>query len=774
MNNKFINRSKEFDSLKVISKKKTTETSGRIVMFFSKAGIGKARLIDEFVSQHYPLSLRLKVRRPASVNAVPEPYAYFNELYEKFIEYAGSCPKYHFVPSIGINYKALSLGVTVEKSEDIPNNIVAKYKHVRKFLLKYSNDIIISVENAQVIDFESINIICTLLKEFNNIFIFFEYTIDDFHNSNHLYGIFESLQEFSIENHPIEVKKMDFDHIFEIISELKGTKVNKNQLQTLYLKYDGNIDQLLLCCPTSNHDILGVVENNRIPEALSADAKFMLYLVLFYRGIVYKDELLRILKQNANSLWNEQRFNLACEELKVFYYLYDEEHRLFLNNSIIETLEQTPFPEEAYIASIIIENICYDRLNKEKTEIESLYRLLYMYFLFNSDKVFSLFPYIKQRLTNTQSVVQVLEQIKKITNNQSIHRGLKEKLILKTVDILYDLGEMTLAKESLDDIFQENNLQHEMYNLALKASLNDCEFALYYESLKQKYKNLKRVVLFCEYIHLYYKMKFSTARDAKEYAESLLDNAEFKNYLEYNFILKNYSTYINNDAAIDVLQQCISAFERFGRKDLVIRTSVTLAMRYANKGDLAKAYTVLHTAHKKNAYECREYYFLNNKAVISILSGDFTEAVELNLKACLALMPSHYERGIILCNLLIYYCNTNNYAKASDVANQLEDAQYFCYSFEQYKHILHYNLYYYYSMIGNNECKEYHLKALQALSENCPLELQEYMNATVFGGAELPPNHRRYFYSQFSYRPDYIGYWQLEVPDLSKYYSKHF
>ena len=61
MNNKFINRSKEFDSLKVISKKKTTETSGRIVMFFSKAGIGKARLIDEFVSQHYPLSLRLKV-----------------------------------------------------------------------------------------------------------------------------------------------------------------------------------------------------------------------------------------------------------------------------------------------------------------------------------------------------------------------------------------------------------------------------------------------------------------------------------------------------------------------------------------------------------------------------------------------------------------------------------------------------------------------------------------------------------------------------------------
>ena len=220
MNNKFINRTNEFDLLRTMSTKRTNENLGRILMFYSKAGIGKARLIDEFITQQYPISLKLKVRRPASVNAIPESYAYFNELYQQFTEYTGPCPKYHLTPSIGINYKALSLGVTIEKSEDIPNNIVSKFKHIRKFLLKYSHNIIISIENAQVIDLESLNMICTLLKEFNNIFIFFEYTVDDFHNSNHLCGIFERLQEFSIENFPIEVKKMNLDHVVEIISEL--------------------------------------------------------------------------------------------------------------------------------------------------------------------------------------------------------------------------------------------------------------------------------------------------------------------------------------------------------------------------------------------------------------------------------------------------------------------------------------------------------------------------------------------------------------------------
>ena len=62
--------------------------------------------------------------------------------------------------------------------------------------------------------------------------------------------------------------------------------------------------------------------------------------------------------------------------------------------------------------------------------------------------------------------------------------------------------------------------------------------------------------------------------------------------------------------------------------------------------------------------------------------------------------------------------------------------------------------------------------ALKRLYENAPDELREYMDATIFGENKLPVTHRRYYYSKYKYRPDYIGYWQLEVPDFSSVYEE--
>lgn len=60
-----------------------------------------------------------------------------------------------------------------------------------------------------------------------------------------------------------------------------------------------------------------------------------------------------------------------------------------------------------------------------------------------------------------------------------------------------------------------------------------------------------------------------------------------------------------------------------------------------------------------------------------------------------------------------------------------------------------------------------HAVQLKKLQNNAPTELQEYISATLDKTIQLPTTHRRYFYSKLPYRPDYIGYWQLEVPDFS-------
>lgn len=41
------------------------------------------------------------------------------------------------------------------------------------------------------------------------------------------------------------------------------------------------------------------------------------------------------------------------------------------------------------------------------------------------------------------------------------------------------------------------------------------------------------------------------------------------------------------------------------------------------------------------------------------------------------------------------------------------------------------------------------------------------IKARAAAGNQLPTTHRRYFYPKLPYRPDYIGYWQLGVPDFS-------
>ena len=383
-------------------------------------------------------------------------------------------------------------------------------------------------------------------------------------------------------------------------------------------------------------------------------------MILFYGSEIYKDTLLKILVKIKKILWNYSKIEKFCAELEQYHIINIENEKLILNNSIINYLEEVKSVEEAFVAFRIVEEYCYNELLTGDSKNDSLFRLIYLYFLFNDERIITLLPYIKERLINAQSINQVLDQIESISKSGKIDLKLKQKLILGIVDILYAIGNMSMARKKLDTIFQKDNLQHEMYNLALKGLLNELDFASYYNELFRKYKSQVRIELFCEYMMLYHKMKYESSTTAKKYAQKLLRTKQYKNYLEYYFILKNFSTYLNNNEAIIALQQCINVFESQKRKDLAIRTKVTLAMRIANIGDLMTARKILKEAENENIYSCREYYFLNNISVIDILEGNISDEVESNLKNALLFLPTQYEKGIILCNLLIYYCEMND------------------------------------------------------------------------------------------------------------------
>lgn len=767
----FLNRTQEFGELKKIMTLKAESNTGKVLILYSKAGIGKARLIKEYLWQYHPVSLVMNVKNPTSPNSITPSYSYFNMLFKQMECLLEPTPPYALVATIGLSLKQFSFGASVERISDMPKDITRKFKRMHKFFKNYSQKVIVTIENVQVIDHESLEIFKSFLEEFPNIYMFLEYNTDEQHTNIDLLTIFEFLEPFSIYKYPVKIEKLDNTHLLNIMRELKGENIEKSKFEQFYTLYDGNIDKLIISFLEDTEVLSLEPWEILVQKRISKQAQFVLYIVLFYRGEIYKEELLRVLLcSDELYFWSSQRIDSACMELEQSNLIIKEQNRVLLNNSTISILENMRFTEVAYSAFKIVENDSYRLLSDKEKKVTALYQLIYLYSLFKDKQIITLLPHIKECLLTSCSLTRILEYIEKISKHFDFNTPFRNQLKLGIVDILYAVGEMELALEKLEEIFCADNLQHEMYLIAIKGALHTVDFELYYKEVKKKYSDLLRVQLFCDYIYLYYKMKYKNTKVAEEYSEQILKNSKYKMFPEYYFVLKNHSTYLNNKEAINELRECITAFEQNGRKDLIIRTKVTLAMRYANLGDLDQASEILKEAKKDNTYECRECYFLNNFAVIDILNNHFSKEVELNLKCALLFHPSHYQKGIILCNLLIYYCKVQNFKSAANIVRELESPQYLQYAFIQYKHIIHYNLYYYFSCIKDTEKSNYHQLELRNLYHDATIELREYMDATIFNKKKLPESHRRYFYSKLPYRPDYIGYWQLEVPDFSTYY----
>lgn len=762
----FLNRNKEFKLFENHIHKKAISTAGRAILLYSNPGIGKARFIKEYIAKHYPNLLYLDVKIPSSSSMIASPYQFVDALYLKVEEIISNKIHFNIISNIEFTCKIFSLSLSFEKGSDIPKDILKKIKVIRYFFREWQQNIIISFENFQIIDVESTRIIQSFLKNYSSLIIFFEYTTDEMHTSSHLLDLFDYIKEYSVFSNPIELKKMDLLHVLKIVEQSIEKQISKNKFQDCYIQFHGNIDELIIYFIQNNNE---EIDPQKIfdKELLSPQAKYISYILLFCRGHLYVDELLKIINYTPDGFWDENLLMEVCAELEKYHIISIDKKEIILNNSSIRILENSKLNATAYVAFNTVQKDCYNRLVNKANSTEALYRLIYTYYILRDFNVLKLLPYIKEHLIYANSSYEVIRQIDKISNFVSNEHKLKQKLILGIVDILYSLGHIDEALSKLETIFCKDNLSHLMYMLALKSMLKKEDFLQFYVCVRQKYENIPEITLFCDYINLYYKMKYSTSETAKDYAKTILKNEKYKSYLVYYFVQKNYSTYLNNDKAIEILDKCEKAFREKNRSDLAIRTKITRAMRNANKGNLEIARTILKEAEDENKYDCLQYYFLNNFAMIDILEHNFRNEIEQKLKDALLLLPTHYEKGIILCNLLIYYCETSNFTQAKKIANELENKNFYKYAFEQYNHIIHYNLYYYYSSVKDVPNMEKHFVELHKLYKNAPGELQEYMDATIFGKKDLPLNHRRYHYSKYPYRPDYIGYWQLEVPDFS-------
>ena len=168
----FVNRHREFSYFeKNITPRENTSTS-RAILLYSESGIGKARFVEEYIARHYPFSLSFEVKIAASPSMVSPPYHFFNTFYAKMENTLLAVKKIKIIPSIEFSWKFFTFNISIEKNSDIPKDIEKKIKTVRRFLNEYPQDIILSFENCQVIDLESLLILQSLMKEYDNLLFF--------------------------------------------------------------------------------------------------------------------------------------------------------------------------------------------------------------------------------------------------------------------------------------------------------------------------------------------------------------------------------------------------------------------------------------------------------------------------------------------------------------------------------------------------------------------------------------------------------------------------
>lgn len=182
-------------------------------------------------------------------------------------------------------------------------------------------------------------------------------------------------------------------------------------------------------------------------------------------------------------------------------------------------------------------------------------------------------------------------------------------------------------------------------------------------------------------------------------------------------------------------------------------------MIFAYEGKLQIARNCINKAIKLDTKNLSQCYILNNKSVIDLLEGTYSLTTEKSLKDAALLSVSEYERIIIECNLLIFYCKTMEFDKAKLYAQRIENSGYQKFSYEEFLHIVYQNLLFYYNTVNDTVNSNYYYKRIMSLVNDADVQDSTKELAKSMNG--LSP--QKSFYSQFKFRADFLGYWEFTI-----------
>lgn len=747
----------------------------KIIIVAGGTGIGKSAFVDKVLSHELRdyLSIRVNICK-ASDDTIDSLY-FFNSLYRSFVNLANKkmFDKIHSPLQQGIssikNLLTFGVDVLLDKTVGEGNTlyeptdergVLRKRDYIISVLQK--NRFIVTIDNIQNIDVQSLEIFNDILNHVTNTTFVFEYTTNDEVISDALLSFYNALKRYNAIVYLFEMKYLDYNEA----KKLAPPSLDEIQIQEIYQRSNGNLVKIQLSDSSMNSD------DNPIKVRLanlSKDKRFLVNLLYLNESPLQYADLYCMLIGNLNAPpFSEQKLLECINELereRIIRIIDYGEIRIY-HDSIISELDSQTASVLLYSSYGVLKEY-YCRKISESCNEGIVEHLFCLYVRFSDEELLTIFPQIAKIIRSYKyphtAINKLISFRKKVQQKGQLNPKLYIKLVTLLVNLCLEYGFWEEALSNLDLIYLPTN----PYHRAIKAAILSLDFTNN-ESIRSIHTLIcqatsPREKLTSELCLLSAEMARQPRKESVRMAQKMLATTEYRNCFEYAFLLSNYAELIDDtEECICLYRQAIEQFHNAGRDDLAANILVFLSMIYAYEGRVVDARKVLDKG--KSLGEIRESYLLNNYAVLDILDRNTSKKDAKQLSDALLLTCDPYERILIQCNLLVCYIQLGEMERAEQVMLEITSQHFEQFQYEEFLHIVYQNLLYYFTTVNREtEMGRYHRKLQKLIDEAA----SDAMFVPIAKMQLMDQSSPDLFFSKFPFRVDFLGKWNIEIsPDL--------
>lgn len=712
----FINREIETHKLEDI-----VQSDCKVSIIFSHEGIGKSCFIEHFINEFFEdKAIIIKNKELDFVENV-DKYYFADKICENICNKSDSniiskilnmMNNSNIKPNISLTYKNwFSLNFEINNKFRLLQELIVN-------LLKNKKEkIVIYIDNINKIDFQSMVFINQIIDQVPNVFFILEFRLGK--EEKFPTRLIEFFRNNKISYDCIELKKLNCEHLYRVMQN--NNIINIDSVINEYDTFDGNLKELIL---------MNVNKSEKRLE-LDKDENFILEFIDLANGQLSLNEIYKIIHSYPGS----NKYFLPRHTIidivdgmrtkgLIDFNLSQKLYLTSLGKNYVKNSEEfliTEILSNYYIPIIIV--------NKSELCLQGLKILLPLLTKNADSRIKKILPSLHNNIVISKCNKKIIDDI---YNNIDLNAD-NDEVRIELIKLYISFGDYNSAMDKIKFFIDRADDTTIVLYATLISHINSADIAeKEVEKLLSKVisKEAKSAIYTCM-VALYMKIKCSY--DVLDYVDKLKENNKITQ-LDLNIINKNISIYYNFQTANKMLNNSLSYFEVNNMNKLSIATKITLATRLAQNGDTGNACRILNEILDTDYISELDYiYAINNKAVIRMLEGDFKNIKENDLVNNYKYMQDEYSKLLIANNLLIYYCNVNDYIKAKEYADKLETVGYTRYKFESYLLLTYLNLRNYYQKINVNKISFFN-QQLQTLLDDCTDdEIKPYIKSIIDG-----------------------------------------